>query len=135
MGMMTSEELSRFFQQGPVNSLRIEGIKLTEDSRYLGAIGLSLRHPLFNSILGFNFSGVLSDSARFLVVPVSAAVEGKDGLVAVFRQFDASQYQSTPEELLAGWVPPDDAARLEGWVADMNQQLKGLLQLKHQTPS
>jgi hypothetical protein len=33
--------------------------------------------------------------------------------------------------LLAGWVPPEDASKLEAWVAEMNEQLQGLLKLKH----
>jgi hypothetical protein len=131
MGQMTSDELSRFFREGPVESLRIEGIVETEDTKYLGAVGLSLRQPLFSSILGFNFSGVLSDSARFWLQPISAASEGRDGVAAIFRQFDSSKYQSSPEDLLAGWVRPEDAAKLEAWVAEMNRHLKDLLQLKH----
>src|SRR5689334_20346116 len=106
MPEMTNEELRRFFREGPVQSLRIGGIVETGDTRYLGAVGLSLSQPLFSSILGFNFSGVLSDDARFWVQPVD------EGLVAVFRQFESSKYQSTPEDLLAGWVPPEHALEL-----------------------
>ena len=131
MPEMTSAELSRFFREGPVDALRIAGIVETDDSRYLGAIGLSRIHPLFHSILGFNFSGQLSDSARFWIAPLRAAVEGRDGSAAIFRDFDSSKYQSFPEDILSGWVPPEDAAKLETWVADMNQQLKALLEIKH----
>ena len=130
MPEMTTEELARFFREGPVDSLRIEGIVSTEDTRYLGAVGLALHQPLFSSILGFNFSGILSNDSRFWGRPLRRSVEGTDGLAAIFRQFDSSKYQDSPEDLLAGWVPPEDAAKLEAWIADMNEQLKALLVLK-----
>jgi len=131
MPELTKDELERFFREGPVEPLRLDGILETEDARYLGAVGLSLRQPLFHGILGFNWSGVLSDSARFWTARAPGAVDGQDALVAVFRQFESSKYQATPEDLLAGWVPADEAMRLEAWVADMNTQLQGLLALKH----
>ncbi len=80
---------------------------------------------------GFNFSGELSDSARFWLFPLRAAHEGRDGVAAIFRDFDSSKYQSFPEDLFAGWVPPEDAPKLEAWVAEMNQQLKALIALKN----
>jgi hypothetical protein len=128
---MTPEELSKVFREGIADALRLTGIGETDDARYLGAVGLSRAQPVFRSILGFPWNGFLSDSARFFVVPIRAAVEGRDGVAAVFRQFDSSKYQSSPEDLLAGWVPPEDASKLESWVADMNEQLQGLLALKH----
>lgn len=135
MGQLTQEVLSEFFREGSVQSLKLHGVLETEDAKYLGAVGLSLHRPLFHSILGFNFSGVLSDSARFYSVPVSAAVEGQDGLVAVFRQFDSSKYQAGPEDVLAGWVPLDAAESLQTWIDEMNQLLRSLLELKHATAS
>jgi hypothetical protein len=134
MGQLTAAELAKFFREGPVEPMRITGIVETADSRYLGAVGLQKQQPIFNSILGFSWSGILSDSARFYAQPVRAAVEGHDGVVAIFRQFDSSKYQDHPEDILAGWVPPDEAARLEEWVADMNRQLQGLLELKRAAP-
>jgi hypothetical protein len=125
MPEMTPAELSRFFREGPVDPLRIQGIVETEDSRYLGAVGLHLTQPQFHGILGFNWSGILSDDARFYTVSTS------EGLVAIFRQFDSSKYQSFPEDLLSGWVPHAEAAKLEAWVADMNRQLQDLLKIKH----
>jgi hypothetical protein len=131
MSEMTSQELARFFREGPANALRIEGIVETGDARYLGAVGLSLRHPVFNETLGFPSGGFLSDDSRFFLWPIQQSTEGQDGVAAIFRQFESSKYQASPEDLLAGWVPPEDAPKLEEWVADMNQQLKGLLELKH----
>ncbi len=131
MPEMTPDELVRFFHEEPVEALKIDGLVETEDTRYLGAVGLSLKQPLFSSILGFNFSGVLSDSARFWVQPLREDVEGRDGLAAIFRQFDSSKYQSTPEDLVAGWVPPERALQLEAWVAEMNHHLRSLLEIKH----
>ncbi len=107
MPELTREALVRFFSDGPVESLRLDGIVETDDARYR-----------------------LSDSARFWIHEARAAVEGRDGWVAVFRQFDHSKYQNSPEDLLAGWVGPDERARLEAWVADMNRQLQQLLLLK-----
>jgi hypothetical protein len=130
MSAMTSEELSRFFREGPVDGMRIAGIVETDDSRYLGAVGLMRAQPLYRSISGFPMNGYISDSSRFYLWPSSEAKEGKAGLVAVFRNFDSSKYQDHPDDLLAGWVPPEDAAKLESWVADMNEQLRGLLELK-----
>jgi hypothetical protein len=131
MPELTTVELERFFREGAVEPLRIEKLVETEDSRYLGAVGLSLHHPLFNSILGFNWSGVLSDSARFYIVDAPGAVDGMDVRVAVFRQFESSKYQAFPEDIIAGWVPLADVAQLERWVAEMNAHLARLLELKH----
>lgn len=131
MPELTKDELERFFREGAVPALRIDGLVETEDARYLGAVGLARHQPLFHGILGFNWSGVLSDSARFYVVPAPDAVDGMDVRVAVFRQFDSSKYQAFPEDLIAGWVPVADAERLEAWVGDMNAQLAGLIALKH----
>jgi hypothetical protein len=130
MPEMTPEELTRFFREAPLESLKIGGVVETEDTRYLGAVGLSLTQPLFSSILGFNFSGVLSDTARFWTQPLREDEEGVEGLAAIFRQFDSSKYQATPEDLPAGWVPPEDSLKLESWVADMNRHLQKLLLLK-----
>src|SRR5262245_34295630 len=113
MPEITSESLAELFRTGPVESLRIERPVATADTRYLGAVGLSLTQPVFSSILGFPSGGMLSDDARFWVWPIRVAVEGRDGLAAIFRQFESSPYQSTPEDLIAGWVPPEDALRLE----------------------
>ncbi len=66
------------------------------------------------------------------MIPVTAAIEGENGWVAVFRQFDTSRFQDGPEDLLCGWVRLEDAVKLEGWVADMNRQLKRLLIVKHE---
>ena len=90
------------------------------------------RHRDSSSIAGFNFSGELSDSARFFTVPVTRKVEGQDGLVVLFRQFDSSQFQTFPEDLLAGWVPPEDEVQAQEWVEQMNTHLKALLQSKYQ---
>jgi hypothetical protein len=129
MPEMTEAELVKLFH-GRVEWLKIEGLVETKDSRYLGGVGLSLKHPLFHSVLGFNFSGELSDDSRFWVQPLRAAVEGRDGLAAIFRQFDSSPYQSTPEDLIAGWVEPERAPELEAWVAEMNRHLRALLDRK-----
>jgi hypothetical protein len=131
MGMMTSDSLSSFFHEGFTETLHIKKIVETADSIYLGAVGLSRSQPLFHSILGFAFSGVLSDDAYFYLIPVKAEVEGRNGLAAVFRQFESSQYQDHPEDILAGWVAPKEAPLLEAWVARMNQQLASLLAIKH----
>jgi hypothetical protein len=125
MPQMTAEGLSRFFREGPVEPLRLTGIAENEDSRYLGAIGLHKLTPTFHSILGFNYSGQLNDAARFY------SADSEPGVVAVFRQFESSKYQAFPEELIAGWVPHSERARLESWIDDMNQQVKALLDLKH----
>jgi hypothetical protein len=135
MPEMTSQELVRQFMELPVESLRIQGIVETEDTRYLGAVGLSREQPIFSGILGFSWNGYLSDSARFYTLPLRASAHGRDGVAAVFRQFDSSKYQATPEDLLAGWVPPEDAHKLDTWVADMNAQLARLLELKRRGQS
>ena len=76
---------------------------------------------------------MLSDSARFYVVPVTKEVHGQVGLVVVFRQFERSIYQDHPEDLPAGWVPLDDEAQVTVWVQQMNEHLTGLLEKKRTT--
>jgi hypothetical protein len=132
MGQLTEEVLRQFFADPASRALHIERLTETEDSRYLGAIGLSRRQPLFHSILGFNFSGVLSDSARFYLVPTRAEVEGKDAVVVVFRQFDRSRYQDSPEDLVAGWGTAEEAPLLEAHVDFMNGEVQRLLEIKRQ---
>jgi len=134
MPELTPERLVSFFADDESAAFRLDltnGLVETDDSRYLGAVGLARAIPQFHSIHGFNFSGILSDSARFYVVPVTRAVEGRDGAVIVFRQFDRSKYQDFPEDLIAGWGPPEALAALTDAVAFMNGEVARLLVLKH----
>ena len=85
MSAMTAEELARFFREGPFNSVRIEGITETDDTRYLGAVGLMRNQPIFRSILGFPFNGALSDTARFYLWPLKESVEGHSGVAVIFE--------------------------------------------------
>ncbi len=130
MGLVTPATIAEIFGSGIAESLRLTGIVEDEDARYLGAVGLMKRQPVFRGILGFPWNGILSDDSRFLVRPMVKSSEGRDGVALIFRQFDSSKYQASPEELFAGWVPSEQAAQLDAWVADMNQQLAALLPLK-----
>lgn len=133
MPELTPEHPVNFFASSVSAALQLDltnGLVETADSRYLGAIGLSRKWPLFHSILGFNFSGTLPDSARFYLVPVTRAVEGRDGVVAVFRQFDRSKYQDFPEDLIAGWGSSEATSALTEAVAFMNGEVARLLVVK-----
>lgn len=126
MGELTPEALRAFLTDPAAEASRIAQVVETEDSRYLGAVGLSRVHPLFHCILGFSFSGAISESARFRLVRATAAGEGRDAVVVVFRQFERSRYQDAPEDLVAGWAPPDEEDALAAHVRFFNGELARL---------
>ena len=82
MGLVTPTTIAEIFGSGIAESLRLTGIVEDEDARYLGAVGLMKRQPVFRGILGFPWNGILSDDSRFLVRPMVKGSEGGDGVGA-----------------------------------------------------
>jgi len=132
MGTATNETLVTFLRSPDAGPLQLKGIRETADSVYLGAVGLSLKEPLFHSILGFNFSGRLSPDAAFRVEAVTGPDSELTALVAVFRQFESSRFQDFPEDIVMGWVPTSAADALATWMSRMTAQLTHLLAVRAQ---
>ncbi len=45
-------------------------------------------------------------------------------MFVVFRQFDSSPYSASPEDIIAGWVPEEEAERAREWVDEMNNRIR-----------
>ena len=129
----TDATLTSLVEHGPIKSLRIEAVRETADSRYLGVVGVSFLHPIFHVIDHFPFSGELSPDSRYILRKLSRP--GHETKVFVlFRQFDSSKYQSSPEDIVAGWVPPEEEAQALSWVLRMNGQIEGFGVTAHDAP-
>lgn len=133
MAEATDATLTSLAENGPIKSLRIEAVRETADSRYLGVVGISLLHPIFHVIDGFPFSGELSPDSRYMLRKLTRP--GHDTMVFVlFRQFDSSRYSASPEDLVAGWVPLDEEAQALRWVERMNWQIQAFAVTDHDAP-
>lgn len=120
----TKQVLEKLVAEGPIEAYRIEAPLDTADSRYVGVVGVSNFHPTFHVSDGVPFSGRLSADSRFHVVRLEGP--GNAGRVfVVFRQFETSPDQVTPEDIVAGWVPTSREADAREWVADMNARIAG----------
>lgn len=131
MPNLTNAAIDAFFADGPVAAYSIRGVENTLDSTYLGVVGLSNTHLLFHRIDAFPFSGELSPTSRFLVRTHRSSCN-EPVLVIVFRQFDSSQYQDYPEELIAGWFPGGKELEAAQCVADMNAHIDALRKIAAQ---
>lgn len=116
----TNETLARLIEDGTIESYRIEGPRYTADSSYLGVVGISDHHSIFHAA---DFSGQLSPDSRFLLKKVQRPGD-ETRVFVLFRQFDSSPYQGSPEDLVAGWVPAEQEGQAQKWVDGMNAQIK-----------
>lgn len=130
MGIATKKTLLEFLHHRDANILKLQGIQQTDDSIYLGAVGLSLLRPVFHIIMGFACSGGLSPDAAFRVETVTWPDPAHTALVVVFRQFESSVYEDTPEDIIVGWVPATEADDLAIWLERMTTQLTVLLRMR-----
>lgn len=119
----TDAVLITLVEAGPFRAYRIDGPRDSADARYLGVVGLADSHATFHVIDHFPFAGTLSPDSRFEIRNLRRS--GHPTIVfVVFRQFDSSRFQASPEDIVAGWVPEDEAAVARGWVDDMNHLLR-----------
>ncbi|TNE88448.1 MAG: hypothetical protein EP330_13805 [Deltaproteobacteria bacterium] len=129
--IIDTSKLAAFFAEEPAAAFVIEGIRETEDSRYLGQVGLHKRDPVFR----FAYWMGLCPDTHFRLEPFSAEEVGFDGIAVVLHQFTASKYQDSPEELLAGWVPSGMAERAGEWVEQFNADIRRRLLDSGQMPA
>lgn len=119
----TDAVLIELVENGPFESYRITGLVDTADSRYLGVVGVANSHATFHVSDHFPFAGKLSPDSRFEIRALERT--GHPSIVfVVFRQFDRSHYQAFPEDLVAGWVPEDEAEQAREWVNEMNDRIR-----------
>jgi hypothetical protein len=119
----TDEVLTKLVEDGPFQSYRIEGPQDTHDARYLGVVGVANSHATFHVSDHFSFAGKLSPDSRFEIRNLRRP--GHPSFVfVVFRQFDSSRFQASPEDIIAGWVPEDEAEQARDWVNEMNNRIR-----------
>jgi len=108
------------FVSGNFDLLRIEGIKETESEWMLGRIYVDKHRPVFRWGWGFG----LSNTSHFRSQRFSLDDIGRSGVAAIFHQFDEAEHGKPMVEMFAGWVPADEGAALDGWIAFMNSEIQ-----------
>jgi hypothetical protein len=118
--VVTPERLKDFFEREPAAAFVIEGIVETEDTWYVGQVGIHKLQPLYR----FAYFGQLSPSSSLHTVPFEQDEVGFAGIAIVFHQFDSSKYSDVPSEEFAGWVPVAMRERAEAWVKEGNERIR-----------
>lgn len=124
--VITPERLRRFFDKEPAAAFVIEGVRDTGDCWWVGSFGLLKKQPLYR----FYSHGELSPDSRLRLEPFTAEQVGFDGIAVVFHQFTRSQFQDTPNEEFAGWVPTAMRERAQAWVDEANDRIQAHLRVR-----
>jgi len=106
----TDDVLTRLSEGGALELFRIDGLRYTPDSLYLGSVGVSNLHPTFHA----GVSGELSPDSRFVL----KKHQRPGHATKVFVVFDSStRHPITPSRKissLAGFPPSKKARRRSG---------------------
>lgn len=98
----------------------LSGVEETKTDWALGFVTISKRHPYF----GRGYGGTLGPTSRFRKQWFEAADTQFRGWLVIFRAFDKGTATGDPEDVFAGWAPPEQELEVDRWVAFMNEQIK-----------
>lgn len=113
--LLTPERLDTYLL---IDEARLRGCERAGDELVLGLLRIACKHDTANAATGWSFE--LGRECRL------RRVKFERGVAVVLRRFDLSRLLEGAEEVLAGWVPESEAARLDAWLAPVEERLEEL---------